>query len=122
VHHGEVNDQTDWPAAARAGSANSSADTAHHHFPTGNFHWNFWIIQTTHRPVIPRGLLPGVRSKREEGNYNEYRRHDPVDSVDHDCSGLAPWWPYSRGWGYYPSGSVGLILIIVIVLLVLGVI
>lgn len=34
--------------------------------------------------------------------------------------GAIPTWPYSRGWGYYPSGGVGLILLIVIILLVLG--
>jgi hypothetical protein len=31
-----------------------------------------------------------------------------------------PTWPHSRGWGYYPSGGIGLILIIIIVLLLLG--
>ncbi|ASQ45601.1 DUF3309 family protein [Legionella clemsonensis] len=30
---------------------------------------------------------------------------------------VLPTWPYSSGWGYYPSGIVGLILIIVIVLM-----
>jgi hypothetical protein len=34
--------------------------------------------------------------------------------------GALPSWPYSRGWGYYPSGLLGVILIIVIVLLLLG--
>jgi len=34
--------------------------------------------------------------------------------------GSIPAWPYSTGWGYYPSGGVGLILLIVVVLLVLG--
>jgi hypothetical protein len=32
----------------------------------------------------------------------------------------APAWPYSRGWGYYPSGGLGTILLIVIILLLLG--
>jgi len=36
--------------------------------------------------------------------------------------GALPTWPYSAGWGYYPSGGLGLILLIVIVLLLLGVI
>lgn len=36
--------------------------------------------------------------------------------------GALPTWPYSRGWGYYPSGIVGAILIIVLILLLLGVI
>lgn len=35
--------------------------------------------------------------------------------------GAFPAWPYSRGWGYYPSGGVGLILLIVVVLLLLRV-
>ncbi|MGH9880033.1 MAG: DUF3309 family protein [Pyrinomonadaceae bacterium] len=34
--------------------------------------------------------------------------------------GALPSWPYSRSWGYYPSGLLGVILIIVIVLLLLG--
>jgi Protein of unknown function (DUF3309) len=31
--------------------------------------------------------------------------------------GALPTWPYSRGWGYYPSGGLGLVLLIFIVLL-----
>ena len=34
--------------------------------------------------------------------------------------GLLPAWPYSAGWGYYPSGSLGLILLILIILLLAG--
>jgi hypothetical protein len=34
--------------------------------------------------------------------------------------GLLPAWPYSAGWGYYPSGGLGLILLIVIILLLMG--
>jgi len=34
--------------------------------------------------------------------------------------GALPSWPYSSGWGYYPSGGLGVILVIVIVLLLLG--
>ena len=34
--------------------------------------------------------------------------------------GALPAWPYSTGWGYYPSGGLGLLLVIVIVLLVAG--
>jgi hypothetical protein len=36
--------------------------------------------------------------------------------------GAFPAWPYSRNWGYYPSGGLGLILVIVIVLLLLHVV
>jgi len=34
--------------------------------------------------------------------------------------GILPTWPHSKSWGYYPSGGVGLILLILIILLVLG--
>lgn len=33
---------------------------------------------------------------------------------------MIPTWPYSQGWGYYPSGGLGLILVILLVLLLLG--
>ena len=35
--------------------------------------------------------------------------------------GLLPAWPYSSGWGYYPSGGIGVILVILVILLLLGV-
>jgi hypothetical protein len=31
-----------------------------------------------------------------------------------------PAWPYSRGWGYYPSGGLGLVLLIFVILLLMG--
>jgi hypothetical protein len=34
--------------------------------------------------------------------------------------GALPTWPYSTGWGYYPSGGLGLILLILIILAVTG--
>jgi hypothetical protein len=34
--------------------------------------------------------------------------------------GALPTWPYSAGWGYYPGGGLGLILIIVIILALTG--
>ena len=34
--------------------------------------------------------------------------------------GALPTWPYSSGWGYYPTGGLGLLLIIVLVLVMLG--
>ncbi|MDN3510981.1 MAG: DUF3309 domain-containing protein [Candidatus Jettenia sp. CY-1] len=33
---------------------------------------------------------------------------------------VIPTWPYSAGWGYYPSGGLGLILLVVIILAILG--
>jgi len=34
--------------------------------------------------------------------------------------GALPTWPYSSGWGYYPSGGLGLVLVIVLILVLLG--
>jgi hypothetical protein len=34
--------------------------------------------------------------------------------------GAVPAWPYSRGWGYYPAGGLGLLLVLLLVLVLLG--
>ena len=34
--------------------------------------------------------------------------------------GALPTWPYSTGWGYYPSGGLGLIIIVLLILVVTG--
>ena len=34
--------------------------------------------------------------------------------------GALPTWPYSSGWGYYPSGGLGLVLLIVVVVMLFG--
>jgi hypothetical protein len=34
--------------------------------------------------------------------------------------GALPRWPYSSGWGYYPSGGVGLLLLILVILAITG--
>jgi hypothetical protein len=34
--------------------------------------------------------------------------------------GALPTWPYSTGWGYYPSSGLGLVLIVILVLVVAG--
>lgn len=34
--------------------------------------------------------------------------------------GALPTWPHSKGWGYFPSGGLGLVVLIVVILLLLG--
>ncbi len=34
--------------------------------------------------------------------------------------GSLPTWPHSRSWGYYPSGGLGLILVVLLILILLG--
>jgi len=36
-------------------------------------------------------------------------------------AGALPLWPYSTGWGYYPSGGLGLLLIVLLILAATGV-
>jgi len=34
--------------------------------------------------------------------------------------GAMPTWPHSRGWGYWPSGGLGVVLLVVLILMLLG--
>jgi hypothetical protein len=34
--------------------------------------------------------------------------------------GALPTWPYSHDWGYYPSGGLGLVLVVLVILVLLG--
>ncbi len=34
--------------------------------------------------------------------------------------GALPTWPYSTGWGYYPSGGLGLVVLVLVILLLMG--
>jgi hypothetical protein len=34
--------------------------------------------------------------------------------------GAVPNWPYNSGWGYYPSGGIGLVLLVIVILVILG--
>jgi hypothetical protein len=34
--------------------------------------------------------------------------------------GAVPTWPHSRSWGYYPSGGIGLVLLILVILMLMG--
>ena len=34
--------------------------------------------------------------------------------------GVMPAWPHSRGWGYYPSGGLGLVLLVLVILMLSG--
>jgi len=34
--------------------------------------------------------------------------------------GALPAWPYSRSWGYYPSGGLGIVLVIILILVLMG--
>jgi hypothetical protein len=36
--------------------------------------------------------------------------------------GSLPTWPYSTGWGYYPTGGLGTVLVVLLILMVLGVV
>ena len=50
--------------------------------------------------------------------YDMYNRRHPNTGAR--FLGALPRWSHSRDWGYYPSGGVGMILLIVVILLVVG--
>ncbi len=63
-----------------------------------------------------------LRSLQRVQRRRERRRaqNGPTDRLD--SVAVLPTWPYSVGWGFYPSSGLGLILIIIIILAVAGLI
>jgi len=53
---------------------------------------------------------------REENSYG----NDPDVILIILLLGAVPRWPHSRNWGYFPSGTLGIILLIVIILVLMG--
>jgi Protein of unknown function (DUF3309) len=50
----------------------------------------------------------------------EHARDDLIILLILLLVGALPTWPYSTGWGYYPGGGIGLILIIVLLMVLVG--
>ena len=51
---------------------------------------------------------------------HEYTRNRPNRYPSHRVVGVIPHYPYSTGWGYGPSGLIGVLLIVVLILLIMG--
>jgi Protein of unknown function (DUF3309) len=73
----------------------------------------------------PRSVPPESQSRLELRKHNGRRASMTLGTIlvillILILLGALPSWPYSRSWGYYPSGLLGVILIIMIVLLLLG--
>jgi len=64
---------------------------------------------------MPRNYC-AIRSEEEEINMGTILLIILILSL----VGALPTWPYSSGWGYYPSGGLGLVLVVIIVLLLMG--
>ena len=47
-------------------------------------------------------------------------RHDFLIILIIILVGALPTWPYSSGWGYYPSGGLGLVVVILLILVLMG--
>ena len=88
------------------------------------------MLQATLGSRERRGRKDKSISERE--NSNGFDNHAGSRSEDRNMStilliilillliGALPTWPYSTGWGYYPSGGVGLIVLILVILLLMG--
>jgi hypothetical protein len=67
------------------------------------------------------------KTRCKKSDCSSFSKHS-LDQLLSDSKGSAYWptifslptWPYSSGWGYYPGGGLGLILIIVIILALMG--
>jgi hypothetical protein len=57
--------------------------------------------------------------EKKRGDLTLYGNHISY-SVDLLLVGALPTWPYSSSWGYYPSGGLGLVLLIIIIFVLLG--
>ena len=66
--------------------------------------------------MIPAGMMDTeIRTHQSVARSREYAALAGILLL-----AAAPAWPYSRGWGYYPSGTLGTVLLILIILVVLG--
>jgi hypothetical protein len=76
----------------------------------------YGALDHAHGTSPPRVALPG----RGWTGAREHARDDPDYLLILLLVGALPTWPYSTGWGYYPGGGIGLILIIVLLLVLVG--
>ncbi len=60
-------------------------------------------------------VLPDAKEMKKKGTYATY----PFPILLILIIGARPTWPYSAGWGYYPSGGLGLVLLIVLLVVFL---
>jgi Protein of unknown function (DUF3309) len=67
-------------------------------------------------------LAPARKSLRRELQENKTMRLILLILVIILLVGALPAWPYSGGWGYYPSGGLGLVLVILLIMALLGVV
>jgi hypothetical protein len=67
-------------------------------------------------------LAPARKSLRRELQENKTMRLILLVLVIILLVGALPAWPYSAGWGYYPSGGLGLVLVVLLVMALLGVV
>jgi peptidoglycan/LPS O-acetylase OafA/YrhL len=82
--------------------------------------WNFFD-QSAVRKEFRKPFTPGAL----QADASQRRRPMPLGTILLIILivllvGALPTWPYSGGWGYYPSGGLGLVLVIVLILLLLG--
>ncbi len=67
-------------------------------------------------------MAPARKSLRRELQENKTMRLILLVLVIILLVGALPAWPYSAGWGYYPSGGLGLVLVVLLVMALLGVV
>jgi len=87
------------------------------------------VKQALDRLIVPLAALAPFQLglKRSGSGCSEYLKHTGGNTMLRTILlvllillvlGSLPTWPYSAGWGYYPSGGLGLLLVILVVLIV----
>jgi Protein of unknown function (DUF3309) len=65
--------------------------------------------------------FPVIGIIRKKESSNDYPAHDLARDPDSALLlGALPTWPYSRNWGYFPSGGLALVVVILVILWLLG--
>jgi Protein of unknown function (DUF3309) len=85
----------------------------------------FLIIPFHIRPLQQRDESPKAKASRQQMEQSALLAHEEkmlrtilLIVLFLLLLGALPTWPYSTGWGYYPSGGLGLVLLIILVLII----
>jgi hypothetical protein len=87
--------------------------------PRHNLPWPGKVLRQTltAQPLCARGVFTGLLQPWEHRNVMGTILLVLLILL---LVGAIPAWPYSTGWGYYPSGGLGLVLLVVLILVLMG--
>jgi hypothetical protein len=75
-----------------------------------------WLGLRAELQFLTGDAMLAMKSGVKSGIGGNFNVHDTCHCLDSNASR----WPYSRSWGYYPSGGLGLVVVILLVLILAG--